>query len=45
MQLGLIGYYSDFVVYQLVIGVLGVAGLIEVGEEGAPDWIGTALIC
>ncbi|TGV55466.1 sterol desaturase family protein [bacterium M00.F.Ca.ET.141.01.1.1] len=45
MQLGLIGYYSDFVVYPLVIAVLGVAGLIEAGEEGAPDWIGMALIC
>src|SRR3954452_10620256 len=45
MQLGLIGYYSDFVVYPLVIAVLGVAGLLEAGEENAPGWIATAVAC
>ncbi|MER9304432.1 sterol desaturase family protein [Mesorhizobium sp. M0293] len=45
MQLGLIGYYSDFVIYPLVIAVLAVAGLLEAGEEGAPGWIGTVLVC
>lgn len=45
MQLGLIGYYSDFVVYPLVIAVLAVAGLLEAGEESAPGWIGTVLAC
>ena len=45
MQLGLIGYYSDFVVYPLVIAALAVAGLVEAGEENAPGWIATVLAC
>jgi sterol desaturase/sphingolipid hydroxylase (fatty acid hydroxylase superfamily) len=45
MQLGLIGYYSDFLVYPVAIVVLGAAGLLEAGENGALGWISTACAC
>lgn len=45
MQLSLIGYYSDFVVYPLVIVMLAVAGIGDAGEHGAPGWIAAAFAC
>ena len=45
MQLGLIGYYSDFVVYPVAIVVLGAAGLLEAGENGVSGWIFAACAC
>ncbi len=45
MQLSLIGYYSDFVVYPVVIAILTVAGIRDAGENGALAWIATAFAC
>lgn len=45
MDLGLVGYYSDFVVYPLAIALLAVAGLMEAGEEAAPVWLATLIAC
>jgi sterol desaturase/sphingolipid hydroxylase (fatty acid hydroxylase superfamily) len=45
MQLGLIGYYSDFVVYPAAIVVLAAAGLIDVGEKSASGWIAAVIAC
>jgi len=45
MQLSLIGYYSDFVVYPLVIAILAVAGIHTVGEDGALAWIAAVFAC
>jgi sterol desaturase/sphingolipid hydroxylase (fatty acid hydroxylase superfamily) len=45
MQLGLIGYYSDFVVYPAAIVVLAAAGLIDVGENSASGWIAAVVAC
>ena len=45
MQLGLVGYYSDFVVYPVAIVVLGAAGLLEAGENGVLGWIFAACAC
>jgi sterol desaturase/sphingolipid hydroxylase (fatty acid hydroxylase superfamily) len=43
MQLGLIGYYSDFVIYPVVIAVLAATASHEIGENSAWAWIATAL--
>ncbi len=43
MQLGLIGYYSDFVVYPAAIAILAATGLSHAGEAGMWAWLATAL--
>lgn len=44
MQLSLIGYYSDFVVYPVVIVLLAAAGIHAAGEGGALVWIAAMLM-
>lgn len=43
MRLGLVGYYSDFVIYPLIITVLAVIALLEVGKHQAWAWVAAAL--
>src|SRR6185312_7394187 len=38
----LIGYYSDFVVYPVVIAMLAAMGIHNTGENGALAWIAAA---
>jgi sterol desaturase/sphingolipid hydroxylase (fatty acid hydroxylase superfamily) len=45
MQLGLVGYYSDFLAYPVVIAALATAGLFEVGKSHASAWIAGAIAC
>ncbi|MDH4414073.1 MAG: sterol desaturase family protein [Rhizobium sp.] len=45
MQQSPIGYYSDFIVYPLIILGLAVSGALTAGADGALRWMAIALVC
>jgi sterol desaturase/sphingolipid hydroxylase (fatty acid hydroxylase superfamily) len=45
MQLSIIGYYSDFVVYPVVIAMLAAIGTHDIGKDGALAWIAVVFAC